>query len=171
MTSWTRHLLLLALLLGGLQAQAQRLNVCESDSVIRVSPASPGNTQVTIERRDCKQIIMSEQTYRGLMIAAVQGDSLRKQSLRYIQTVQAETALRDSIVRVMAGFQKTQESVIRDYQGKLDKSMTLTTDAVKNAEFCADSLKKAKRNNILYGLGGGIVGVLVGVLVGAIVAP
>jgi AICAR transformylase/IMP cyclohydrolase PurH len=171
MKACLRPLVFLALLLSGLDLSAQRINVCESDSVIRVSATSPGNTQVTIERRDCRQIIMSEQTYKGLMIAAVQGDSLRRQSLRYIQTVQAETALRDSIVRVMGNFQKTQESVIRDYQGKLDKSMTLTSDAVKNAEFCADSLKKAKRNNILYGLGGGIVGVLVGVLVGAIVAP
>jgi AICAR transformylase/IMP cyclohydrolase PurH len=170
MKSLARPLLFLALLFSGLAAKAQRIDVCESDSVIRVSATSPGNTQVTIERRACKQIIMSEQTYRGLMVAAVQGDSLRKQSMRYIQTVQAEAALRDSIVRVMSGFQKTQESVIRDYQAKLDKSMTLTNDAVKNAEFCADTLKKAKRNNILYGLGGGVAGILVGVLVGALLA-
>ncbi len=167
----TRTFLFLALLLSGLSLSAQRINVCESDSVIRVSAASPGNTQVTIERRECKQIIMSEQTYRGLMIAATQGDSLRQQSLRYIRTVQAETALRDSIVRVMGSFQKTQEGVIRDYQAKLDRSMELTNDAVKNTEFCVDNLKKAKRNNILYGLGGGVVGVLVGVLVGALIAP
>lgn len=169
--AWTRPFLFLALLLSGLGLGAQRINVCESDSVIRVSATSPGNTQVTIERRECKQIIMSEQTYRGLMIAATQGDSLRQQSLRYIRTVQAETALRDSIVRVMGSFQKTQEAVIRDYQGKLDRSMELTNDAVKNTEFCVENLKKAKRNNILYGLGGGVVGVLVGVLVGALIAP
>ena len=161
---------LVLLCLGAGALKGQVLNVCNSDSVVRISASSAGNTQVTVQRRDCKQILMSEQTYEGLMIAAIQGDSLRKQSLRYIHTVQAEVALRDSITRLMGNFQKTQESVIVDYQGKLDRSITMTEDALKNAEFCADSLKKAKRNNILYALGGGILGAIVGVLVGAVVA-
>lgn len=159
----------LFLSIAGSAIHAQTINVCNSDTVVRVSAASAGNAEVTIKRQECKQIIMSENTYQGLMIAAIQGDSLRKQSLRYINTVNAEVALRDSISRLMSNFQRTQEKVIVDYQAKLQQSMAMTGDALKNAEFCADSLKKAKRNNILYALGGGIAGTLVGVLIGAII--
>jgi hypothetical protein len=167
----TQLLLLLsaALLLCSSQVFAQRINVCNSDSVVRISAISPGNTEATVKRQECKQILMSESTYNSLMIAAIQGDSLRKQSLRYINTVNAEVALRDSITHLMSNFQKTQEKVIVDYQGKLQQSMAMTEAAIKNTEFCADSLKKAKRNNVLYALGGGIAGTLVGVLIGAII--
>lgn len=144
---------------GSISAQ---LNPCLGDKV----GIKSGTGTVEIQRRECDMILLSYDKYFQMEVAAKQNDSLKAKTLRYLNVVESNIALRDSINQLQTGHIANQDTAIQRYQKLNQEYQKAAEDALANAQYAERRLAFAKIKTSIFTVAGGIVGILAGVLVG-----
>lgn len=139
-----------------------QLNPCDGDKV----GIKAGTGTVDIQRRSCDMILLSYDQYFALEVAAKQNDSLKSKTLRYLNIVESNIALRDSIDNLRSGHIADQDTAIQHYQKLVTDYQKAAEDALANAQFAERKLTFAKLKTGIFTVAGGIIGILGGVLVG-----
>lgn len=139
-----------------------QLNPCDGDKV----GIKAGTGTVEIQRRSCDMIMLSYDQYFGLEVAAKQNDSLKTKTLAYLNIVESNIALRDSIDHLRSGHIAQQDTAIVRYQKLITQYQKASEDALANAQFAERKLTFAKLKTGIFTVAGGVIGILAGVLVG-----
>jgi hypothetical protein len=143
-------------------------DVCGSDSVVVVRS---GDGDVVIRRRGCRQVLMSESTYRSFVLGSVMLDSLRPLVTEYVGRVGVETAARIRVEEELRSAVRLHGIVIDGYDRRMSDVVSAYSKASSELSDCKAALgdrrvMKVKAFFRGFGLGivtgvGGIIALLV----------
>jgi len=132
-------------------------DVCGSDSVVVVRS---GDDDVVIRRRGCRQVLMSESTYRSLVLNAVVLDSIKPLVRDYMVRVDSETAARVRVEEELRTAVRLHGVVIDGYDRRMSDAVSAYSKVSSDLSDCKTALEDQKVRKVkafFRGLGLGIV--------------